>query len=683
MPGADATTRSLESRRVRGIQWGITLAVLIAVLRITPWTSSLFIFSVVERYAYDLIHDWTPADPPPDIVIVEIDDKSLSELGRFQSWHRDIYAHLLFGPLSQARVVAFDVLFPEPDDAPVQVASSGSARHVSSADELFARAIREHGRVVLAAHWSPQSATESPDPALLERFSYPPARGALRRAKTGEAFALPTRRLACEAAAVGYAQIDPDPDGVYRRFRPMMVGQRGRVFPHFGLAIAQVAAGAKGDEIVCRMGDNLYSVRGEDEGQFPIERDGATLIPYCGPSGTIPRVSLVDALRQEGMAEKFRDKVVLVGATAPGLYDIRPAPYRKENRVFFGVETNANIANALLHKAPVLDVSDSVLVTGLAVVLGALVTLAVWLAGSEGLAVALAMLLVAVFGVPCFYVAFRLLNVWVPYGAILLAGAVPLLLGLYDRLTMERRLIQRQFDAYVSPDVLRELMNEPEVLRESHRREVTLLFADVRGSTTLSESIPPEVWVAQLNEYLTQMSLAIFAFDGYLDKFMGDGIMACWNAFGTQEEDHAQLAVRAGKQMLARLELLNRKWERESDRTPLRIGIGIHSGQAVMGNVGSEERTQFTAIGDTVNTASRIEGLCKNYQVEFIISETTARLIPSDEPVRDLGETDIRGREGRIRVFEVVRPKQGGDECDKDAVTYDAVRGQEEGKTEE
>jgi len=205
----------------------------------------------------------------------------------------------------------------------------------------------------------------------------------------------------------------------------------------------------------------------------------------------------------------------------------------------------------------------------------------------------------------------------------------------------------------------------------------------VRGSTTLSESIPPEVWVAQLNEYLTQMSLAIFAFDGYLDKFMGDGIMACWNAFGTQEEDHAQLAVRAGKQMLARLELLNRKWERESDRTPLRIGIGIHSGQAVMGNVGSEERTQFTAIGDTVNTASRIEGLCKNYQVEFIISETTARLIPSDEPVRDLGETDIRGREGRIRVFEVVRPKQGGDECDKDAVTYGAVRGQEEGKTEE
>ncbi|NSW56742.1 MAG: adenylate/guanylate cyclase domain-containing protein [Armatimonadetes bacterium] len=667
---------------MRGIQWGITLALLIAVLRSTPWTPDLFIFSVVEHYAYDLIHDWTPPDPPSDIVIVEIDDKSLRELGRFQSWHRDIYANLLFGPLSQARVVAFDVLFPEPDDAPVQVASSGSARHVSTADELFARAIREHGRVVLAAHWTPQPATESDDPALLERFCYPPARGALRRAKTGERFALPTPQLAREAAAVGYVQIDPDPDGVYRRFCAMMIGDGGRVFPHFGTAIAQVAAGTAPEDIIRQVGEDQYSVRGYGQGQFPIERDGATLIPYCGPTGTIGRVSLVDALRQEGMVEKFRDKIVLIGATAPGLYDIRPAPYRRGNRVFFGVETNANIANALLHEAPILDVSDSTLITGLAVVLGALVTLAVWLTGGESIAVLISTLIVAVLGVPSFYVAFRLANVWIPYGAILLAGAVPLVLGLYDRLTMERRLIQRQFDAYVSPDVLRELMKEPEVIRQSHRREVTLLFADVRGSTTLSESIPPEVWVAQLNEYLTQMSRAIFAFDGYLDKFMGDGIMACWNAFGTQEDDHAQLAVRAGKQMLARLDLLNRKWEREPDRTPLRIGIGIHSGQAVMGNVGSEERMQFTAIGDTVNTASRIEGLCKGYQVEFIISETTARLIASDEPVRELGEAEIRGREGKIRVFEVLRSR-GGDNNDKEAVINATSRGQEEGEAEE
>jgi adenylate cyclase len=180
------------------------------------------------------------------------------------------------------------------------------------------------------------------------------------------------------------------------------------------------------------------------------------------------------------------------------------------------------------------------------------------------------------------------------------------------------------------------------------------MFCDVRGSTTLSEKLPAEVWTAQLNEYLTQMSQAIFAFDGYLDKFMGDGIMATWNAFGTQEEDHADLAVRAGQQMLRRLELLNRRWETMEDRAILSIGVGIHTGEAIMGNVGSEERVQYTAIGDTVNAASRIEGLTKQFGVAFVVSEGTAKLLPGSVALRDLGEAEVRGREARIRVYEVM-----------------------------
>ena len=384
-----------------------------------------------------------------------------------------------------------------------------------------------------------------------------------------------------------------------------------------------------------------------------IDPGGTTLINYCGPTGTVPRVSFVDAMRDKGARERFRDKIVIVGATAPGLYDIRPAPYRKQNRTFFGVETNANIVNSLLHRRPLRDAGNSYAWCGFALLLGLLVGVIVWTMG-EALAVILSVLILVLIATPSFFAAFAFLDTWIPYGAVLLATALPLAVGLYERLTLERQLIQRQFDVYVSPDVLSELMGAPDVIRQSQRRSVTLLFADVRGSTALSENIPPEVWVAQLNEYLTQMSLAIFTFDGYLDKFMGDGIMAVWNAFGTQDGDHAELAVQAGRQMLRRLEFLNKKWENTEGRTPFRIGIGLHTGEAVMGNVGSEERMQYTAIGDVVNTASRIEGMCKQFNSEFIISEDTARLVGDQFPLRELGETEVRGRSRKVKVFEVI-----------------------------
>ena len=163
--------------------------------------------------------------------------------------------------------------------------------------------------------------------------------------------------------------------------------------------------------------------------------------------------------------------------------------------------------------------------------------------------------------------------------------------------------------------------------------------------------VEPEVWVAQLNEYLGQMSDAIFEYDGYLDKFMGDGIMAIWNTFGTQP-DHASLAAKASLEMLRRLEILNGAWERMDNRTPFRIGVAIHSGEAIIGNVGSDERMQYTAIGDTVNTAARIEGMTKEYGVQFLASETTAaQLAEGIVELADIGEAQVRGRAEGIRLF--------------------------------
>ncbi|MCD6361358.1 MAG: adenylate/guanylate cyclase domain-containing protein, partial [Armatimonadetes bacterium] len=276
-----------------------------------------------------------------------------------------------------------------------------------------------------------------------------------------------------------------------------------------------------------------------------------------------------------------------------------------------------------------------------------------WLAWSLGEVTgpAIAALVLALVAAPSFFVAFHYLYSVIPYGAVLLCGLLPLAVAIPERLGGDKRIVQGQFAAYVSPDVLRELTQDPDLVAQGVRREVTFLFSDVRGSTSLSENIPPEVWVAQLNEYLGQMSEAIFEYDGYLDKFMGDGIMAIWNAFGNQP-DHADLAARAALEMLDRLEVLNRAWEKMENRTPFRIGVAIHTGEAIIGNVGSEERMQYTAIGDTVNTASRIEGLTKQYGVQFLASETAvARLSPGIVELVDIGVAEVRGRAQGIRIF--------------------------------
>jgi adenylate cyclase len=172
----------------------------------------------------------------------------------------------------------------------------------------------------------------------------------------------------------------------------------------------------------------------------------------------------------------------------------------------------------------------------------------------------------------------------------------------------------------------------------------------VRGSTTIAEKVAPDVWIAQLNEYLSEMSDAIFVYDGYLDKFMGDGIMAMWNAFGNQP-DHAELATKAAAQMLERLKALNEQWEGQEERVPLQIGIGLHTGEAIIGNVGSYRRTQYTAIGDSVNAASRIEALTKEFKAQLLLSETTVELLGGRVKLVELGEAELKGRAQPIRVY--------------------------------
>ncbi len=611
-------------------------------LRYLPVTSNLFCFSLLENYAYDVAFGLRSPAVPSDVVIIAIDDESLrpERLGRFP-WPRRYYADLL-ELLSEAKVVGFDVLFTEPD------------RNDPQGDARFARAVQNHGRVVLGAYRrirSEQGADSSP-----KMPGYRPPAGGIGMLQGIQPlnFTLPIAALAKATAGIGYVDIDPDPDGVYRRVTPLRVGYDGVIYPHFATEIARVASGTAPQEIVADLPAGQVALAGH---RTFVDSAGTSLINYCGPTGTIPRYGFWDVLQGNVAPEKFAGKIVLIGATAPGLYDIRNAPYRANNRFFLGVETNANIVNSLLAMPPLKDNSRAATWLAVALLLGIISGWIVWSYG-EVAGPLIGGLLLAFIALPSFLVAFWVVNQVIPYGAIVLAVAVSVGLGVYERLGAERRMIRDQFSVYVSANVLEILARHPEIIREGRRREITVLFADVRDSTALSENTEPEVWLAQLNEYMNEMTEAIFEYDGYLDKFMGDGIMAIWNAFGT-ESHHSELAVRAALAMLERLEVLNEYWRGVDNRIPFRIGIGLHTGSAVLGDAGSQQRRQYTAIGDVVNTAARVETMNKELGTTFIISQTTADETEALFKLREIGEVPVRGRTQPIGVYEVLGEESG------------------------
>jgi len=633
-------TSQLAQQRARGIRTAIIIVVVIVVLRYLPHTGNLFFFSVPENYAYDVAFSMRPPAVPPDIVIIAIDDESLrpDRLGRFP-WPRRYHADLL-ELLSEAKVVGFDVLFTEPDP------------NDPDGDARFGRAVRDHGRVVLGSYRRVHS--EQDEDSSPKMLGYRPPAGGIGMLQGIQPlnFTLPIAALAEAAAGIGYVDIDADPDGVYRRVTPLRAGYDGVIYPHFATEIARVASGTAPQEIVADLPAGRVVLAGH---RTFVDSAGTSLINYCGPTGTIPRYSFWDVLEGKVAPEEFAGKIVLIGATAPGLYDIRPAPYRSSNRFFLGVETNANIVNSLLAMPPLKDSSRALTWLAVALLLGIISGRIVWSYG-EVAGPLFGGLLLAFIALPSFLVAFSVAHQVIPYGAIVLAVAVPVALGVYERLGAERRMIRDQFSVYVSRGVLEILAKHPEIIREGRRRQITVLFADVRGSTALSENAEPEVWLAQLNEYMSEMTEAIFEYNGYLDKFMGDGIMAIWNAFGTQQH-HAEFAVRAALTMLERLDALNEYWRGADDRTPFRIGIGLHTGSAVLGDAGSEQRRQYTAIGDVVNTAARIEAMNKELGTAFIISQTTADETEALFELREIGEMPVRGRTQPIGVYEVLGEK--------------------------
>lgn len=606
-------------------------------------------FEVLEPYrlrTLDQAFRVLPLAPPhPEVVLVTIDQPDIEHFaarGLTWPWPREFYGTILdFCRRGRARAVIFDILFTE------------ESRYGPGDDREFARALGQMP-AFLACFLTREDKPHHPlTPEVLDK-------GALRHSGPGppgpayRAVIPPLGPLLQAAAGVGNVECGPDPDGIYRRL-PLAGRFQGHSLPLLAFA-AFSRLGNPGDwryESGELVGGNL---------RVPLDEQGRVLLKFRGPARTFPRLSAADLISSEmnlrqgqeplHSPEKLAGKWVLVGLTAPGLLDLKASPV---SAVYPGVELHATLLDNLLRgdflrPLPPWLLGVWTFLMAMAGAAAVLLSLRLWLTGLAVLGLAAAVLGVSVLG-------FRA-DWWVdPVLPGLAAGLAFAAAAVYSYVTEGRQklAIRRMFSHYLSEAVIRHLLEHPERLKlGGERRRVTLFFSDLAGFTSLSEKLAPEDVVALLNNYLSRMTDIILAEEGVVDKFEGDAIMAMWGA-PLEQPDQAVRACRAALRQLAALHQVNAGLAAKG-LPPLRMRIGIHTGEAVVGNLGSHRRFDYTAVGDAVNLASRLEGLNKFYGTPILVSEDTAAALEGALELMEVDQVAVKGRETPVRVFQVLAP---------------------------
>ncbi|MEZ5292487.1 MAG: adenylate/guanylate cyclase domain-containing protein [Vicinamibacterales bacterium] len=658
-------------------RWGLALGFGVGAALVAAAVGRLDLVRTLELKTYDarLRAVATGEGATPGISMVLIDDHSIRELepvmGRWP-WPRLAHAvlvnYLARGP---ATLVVYDVLFAEADRGDHDV--GGTRWTGAESDDALVEAVKAAGNVILVAEASSEGTVNGTEvqprlegiPGLAAKW---PVQGF---AEKRPLLVPPFPALAEAALGIGHARMAFDLDGPWRRAVPF-VEVAGHVVPSLPYAAALRAAGVTPDQVVAsrgqlRMGDMRVPWIEEVVPDYygPSPTVWRPLVPYRGPTlrtdgtPTFKSYSFQDLFLAEqqilaGEAPHldpatFKDQIVVVGVSAEAVPDRFTTPLGAGRMP--GAEVHANIIDGLLsHHAIAPATADERLA---ATVLPAVAIGAVGAAASPWATAAATAALVAGLA----WVATRALaaGVWLPVVVPALACLLAFLADLawsYFVEGREKRRVKRLFSRYVSKDVYDQLLAHPtDVGLGGERREMTVLFSDMRGFTTLSETGEAEDLVRQLNQYFTRMVEVVFAHRGTVDKFVGDMIMALYGA-PLDDADHADHAVQTALAMVSELARLNRLWEIEG-RVPLDIGIGINTGEMIAGNIGSDTIMSYTVIGDHVNLGARLESLNKDFGTRILISEGTRRQLKGSYDLRPLGDVLVKGKSKPVQVFEV------------------------------
>jgi adenylate cyclase len=643
----------------------IGLAVLVALLVIVFTQERILRLGIFERlelatldYRFQVRGINTAVADSPHVVIVEISEDSFRSLDARFPWPRRYYAHLLRNlKAAGARAVGIDLLLSSPDQ-----------EHPKNDHELL-DAIKETGIAVLAGK------RESDNDVYVHTSLHP---------DYGNIF-FPGD------SAMGLVNIRNDPDGVYRGYNTMFIVDSSigveTSIPTLAFAILNKYLGLP-PRTVPAVGNGVFQYAGRE---FPQRNPGSVLINFYGPNGTFPHIRFHDVVDDESITTAdeaasgegintfsdstygylvdgtFKDKVVLVGVTVPEYKDLFPVAVarsdRKRDNLMYGVEIHANVIenvlrNDFLHYQPLWS---ELLTTILLVLVTFIVTSAMreWQTRRQALVAALGLLFAAIELLAIGAIAVLLFTSFsyvlsvVSASLAVVGGYIMSTTYYYITERKERLLIKSMFSTYVNPTVVEELVAHPERLVLGGRREeLTVMFSDIEGFTSISQGMEPESLVAILNEYLSVMSTIIFRNDGTLDKYEGDAIMAFWGA-PLPQRDHALRACLSALEMHEELAVLNAAGKAH-DRPVIRIRIGINTGEMVVGNMGAAGKFAYTVIGDSVNLASRLEGANKEYRTGIMVSERTYDLVRDQILGRRLDRIAVRGRTEPVTTYELL-----------------------------
>lgn len=619
----------------------------------------------LERVIYDTSLRYNfPTDKDQNVVIANIDEKSIQALGRWP-WRRDVLAQMVNSLFDdyQIKALGFDMVFAEPsDNTPTEVlellansdlnesdtfkSAYSQLKPQLNFDQQFANSLE--GRDVVLGIVFQQTANRNTNqlPLYIKKLE-DPRNNSLVEAKS---FVANMPEFHMHGTSGFFDNPLLDDDGVFRRV-PVVQRFGKYVYPSLALQLARLGLGVENINLQLKEVNGHYLIKQVVVGDHnvPVTENGALLVPYRGPEKSFPYYSIIDILTEKIAPELLKDKVVLVGTDAAGLLDLRTTPFAKS---YPGVEVHANIVAGILDGRVLMEPefmlkfqTVSILVCALVlfilsqlrsvtIQIGSLVTLVFVIVGlnqwywQQGIVMPTAPLLFLVIGL--FFIQV-LINMFVE--------------------SRHKHSIMKMFGQYVPPELVTEMSKEPDKYKlVNESKTLTVLFSDIRNFTSISENLSADELSELMNRYLTRMTQIIHQHNGTIDKYMGDAIMAFWGA-PIDDKQHASNAAKAALAMLEALDDLNSEFFKKG-WPEIKIGVGVNTDVMYVGNMGSQFRMAYTVMGDGVNLASRLEGLTKQYGVECLVGENTAEELKGFY-FQELDRVRVKGKTKPVAIFQL------------------------------
>lgn len=638
--------KTRDSTGMRRRLYGLIL-VGIAVLSTLQWIDLPGISSALSGLDRQMVDSRLSSRTSPkanEVVIVDIDERSLAQHGRWP-WPRSDLARLIEALGQQASVVGLDILFAERDATPQE-------------DESLAAAIARSPAVLgyyLSSDRQGQRAGQLPEPlvsaAALERLGHHPTQW--------NGYGANLVKFQQAAGHAGFFNAMIDPDGVVRAV-PLLAQIDGQIVESLAIAVLRRALGNDSGAATVRVVQDAVIVQGgRGRVRLPVSENMVAMVPLTATTGEarFTYVSAGEILQGSADPALWKDKVVLVGSSAPGLTDLRATAV---SRTLPGVEIHAALIQEALQASQHSQGNTPLLVRSIAGrqvaavaigIVGAILALSLPAIGATGILLAAVVSVVLLLGLNA--VGFNNLRLIIPVSAglavVVVLAAINLALG-YLLEGRARKAVADLFGEYVAPSLVEQMMRDPARYRamRSETRVLTVLFADIRGFTRISETMDPEDLREYINEYLTRMTEVVHQHGGTLDKYIGDAVMAFWGA-PIEDAMHADHAVSAALAMVGEAAALSQRYEARG-WPALTIGVGVNSGECRVGDMGSKSRRAYTVLGDTVNLASRIEGLTKHFNLPVLVGPGT-RDAAQAHSFADLGLMNVAGRVEPVQVF--------------------------------